>query len=280
MESYNIDYIICCGMPRSGSTLQYQIVKEILEKNGFINNYGWLNKDDMSGFFTLQKNNYKKPILIKVHDFHPIFLEERIFKNSLFIYVHRDVRDVFISHMNKWKFNFDKLIKSNFLDEIENNYFEWINFKRSYKTDYTNLTNNTKEQVVEISKYLNLELNNEEALLISEKLSIDKQKEYIKSISTDQLYDNNELLHWNHINSGESNQWRKLSLDQIKILEEKVINILKSQNLPVYSHTIDFKIKYYIKYITNKSNIIGVNLIAPLRRFYKFKLLPLIRIRD
>ena len=73
------DYIICCGMPRSGSTLQYQIVKACLELDADVEVYGWLEVDEFESFFKSGKKSNSSTTLLKIHSFHDFFKDNRLF---------------------------------------------------------------------------------------------------------------------------------------------------------------------------------------------------------
>lgn len=243
MTGYKIDFIVCCGMPRSGSTLQYQIVKEILSLNGLESNHGWIKDEDLEYFFKENKSNSTKPILVKTHTFNPIFLDKEIFSNSLFIYVHRDVRDVFISQMNKRSVSFDFLLKSRFLEDIEWHFKNWMDFDEIYTTNYQNLTKNTVQEILSLASHLKLDMTDSKAEYISEGFNIEKQKKYISKIGDDNVFDSESLLHKNHINSGESNQWKQLSKKEIILLEAKAKTILDAQGFQSVSNSLLFKLK-------------------------------------
>lgn len=238
------DYIVCCGMPRSGSTLQYQIVKECLELGSQVEVHGWVEDDEVESFFKADREFKGVTTLVKIHNFHNTFEDNTIFSNSKFVYVHRDVRDVFISQMNKWGNSFDELLSGEFLDEIEFHYYKWLNFPNSYRTSYKNLMENMCQEVRNIAEFLNINILEEQVDEIVEKLSIDNQKKKIKTFNRNEMYDKETLLHPNHINSGERGQWKSLSFREQFQLEKRMKTILNEQGYSTKTQSLFGRLKF------------------------------------
>jgi len=238
------DYIICCGMPRSGSTLQYQIVKACLELNDNVEVHGWLEEDEYESFFKSCKKSNGLTTLIKIHNFHNLFKDNRLFSNSKFIYVHRDVRDVFISQMNKMEKSFNEILLSDFFVDIHFHFYKWLNFPNSYRTTYKRLMENMTKEVQNITFFLDLNISEVQVQGIVEDLSIDNQLKKIRNLDSDEIFDKQTLLHPNHINSGEQGQFKNLSFIQRYKLENRMKSLLNEQGYNTSTQSFFGRLKF------------------------------------
>jgi hypothetical protein len=251
--------VLCNGMMRSGSTLQYNLVKDILiEANVNFKQIGFLNKEEIE----INNNKYKnyanekhKIYLIKSHEF--TFLNN--LENVYTIYSYRNLFDVAGSLKRKFERKGEELIK-----ELEKGVSENIKIKKSKKIisqEYENLINSLENCVQEITIFLSIELGEIAIEKISEKNSVintiknqnDKKsfqikykifqtlkilnksskriftvyigQNFIKKIKQ-WLYphDKNSLLHRNHIskNLGKDGMWKEILDEQeIKMIQDR-----------------------------------------------------------
>ena len=107
-------WVFCCGMMRSGSTLQFQLAARIAEETGLGKRIEWIKAQD----FSLAREKYKNYKGLKIFKSH-IYTEEmgREFSrnNAMGVYIYRDIRDAFLSQQTKDKANFATLISQDFL---------------------------------------------------------------------------------------------------------------------------------------------------------------------
>lgn len=251
--------ILCNGMIRSGSTFQYNIIRDLLIKNKL--NYkslGFLNKEAIENDFNTFKKNAEEPnmfYLIKTHNYTGLNSLDNVFV----IYSFRNLLDVAASI--KRKFGKDKKDLFLALENIMNDYYGIITSKRILTQAYSNLLDSPNACVKEIVNFLNfnttdkivneiVEANKVENIAIRQNKNqfLKRLKELLlntfvslKGIKTILIFlfgrkivnkikffllphDKESLLHLNHVskNLGKNGLW-------IEILEEQEINEIKKR---------------------------------------------------
>lgn len=217
--------VICCGMLRSGSTLQYQLAVSLLEKTGLGFGIGDPRHLDCQ---ELVKANPATIQVLKVHKFkHLQHVEEAIAQGKAkCLYTYRDVRDVAVSLMNLRQIGFKELIwRHQEVQQSLNDFQAWTSLEGVMISRYEQMVNNIPQEVLRIAKHLNIELSTEMAIDIANNHTLEKQKERIRQWQSREdfnprTHDGKSLLHHNHINSGTSEQWREtLTPMQIAFVE-------------------------------------------------------------
>lgn len=101
--------IVCNGMPRSGSTLIYNLVRIYLEQQVELETLGFFSDDDLSAQEELlrQKAENTSCALLKTH-----FAFNTEITQVLEIYTIRDPRDIAVSMMRIWGFSAEKAMRS------------------------------------------------------------------------------------------------------------------------------------------------------------------------
>ena len=233
-------WIFCCGMIRSGSTLQYQLTAEIVEKLGNGKRLGFVNNES---FKELQKKEdpEKEMLVVKSHYFlqgaNNCIKEGR----GKAVYVYRDVRDVVPSFMNVSGASFGASVFA--MEKSLNEYKKWVNTEDILISKYEELVEDVKREVGRITEYLGLTLDDSIADEIAMKFSLQEQKKRIKQtnykkideeIGRENAPEPHSLLKKNHINSGESGQWNvALSRFQIGMIESIAYDWLKEKGYPI-----------------------------------------------
>lgn len=90
--------VICCGMSRSGSTVQYQIVKEILERNDIGRGEGLLKAPNLVRKYANSPNIHAIKSEQPIPEALELFLKDPM--KIVCFGIYRDFRDVFVSLMN------------------------------------------------------------------------------------------------------------------------------------------------------------------------------------
>jgi len=156
--------VVCNGMIRSGSTMQYNLVRTLLEKqnigraNGFFDNSNYpLTEDQIDQWVN---DDYYH--VIKMHDLHPRI--ERIAKNEKsdilkICYIYRDIRDVAASAKIKWNLEGKNLIAS--LNRTIYNYYKIKEIKNILFQRYETVITSLSQSVKEIANFLNINLEEE-----------------------------------------------------------------------------------------------------------------------
>jgi len=218
-------WVFICGGYRSGSTLHYNLVSAIVEKENKGKRIKIVQPKNF-GEFKLRHQDYKKFKIYKSHILTPSIREEFENNNALAIQSKRDIRDVVVSFAIKQNKSFDNII-----DELPNHlklFKAWKEVSPMLESKYEQFAFNLKEEIIRISKYLNISLNEELINNLASEYSLTNQKKYIsnKNFGSNN-FDGKTLLHSNHINSGANEQWKtKLTEVQIEKIETMASNWL------------------------------------------------------
>ncbi|MAE32416.1 MAG: hypothetical protein CMO43_12650 [Verrucomicrobiales bacterium] len=109
--------VVCNGMPRAGSTLQWNLVCELAEATGYGAPIGATALDSISQDGVDAASRGERIYVVKQHDVWPGLIE-RVQRNEPGIrvcYIYRDLRDVAVSMQNKWSRTWEALLQA--LDE-------------------------------------------------------------------------------------------------------------------------------------------------------------------
>ncbi|MCP5061608.1 MAG: sulfotransferase domain-containing protein [Ignavibacteriae bacterium] len=229
--SFAVKDIVVCGMPRSGSTLLYNIIREIITNNQpTVDRYF----SDASGYKKLLKSEVFSNIN-KTHSFSPL-LAKRIEKEyTLGFFSHRDVRDIIVSLMQKGRImDIEDWLNTIKLEKLVNDSILLAKIKNMTIISYQDMVEKKEEVILNISKKLNIILKQDEIKKIVEKTSIRHSREIVEKIQVEKEYDIKTQLHHNHIADGRVGKWKQ-------ILDEKQINIINKRAkryLTLFSYNI------------------------------------------
>ena len=235
--------IICAGMMRSGSTVQYQIVCEIIESLGLGMTMGWTKIPSQELLDNLQNVVLRKDkfLVIKSHNFCSEVKALVRADKAKVVYVYRDLRDVAVSLNNKFTKSTEDAIL--WLGDRLNNYYFWASIDKIMVSRYENMANDLYGEVLKIANYLEVKVNSDLARTISNKLEISQQKQRTKELehsshviksSENDVCDPVSQLHNNHINSGKWGQWKEsLSKEQIEHIESWAFSWFVDRNYPL-----------------------------------------------
>lgn len=188
--------IIASGMPRSGSTLLYNITRLCLEEKykssihaGYINEFSHFPKASV--------------YLLKTHNVS-LFLRLRA---SMIFYSYRDIRDALVSSQRK--FNKEPSI------ELCRSWIEEYKIAKKHATSlfkYEDFTKNVEEAIFIISKNIGVEIDAREILKKTPKVWLDKRNNL--------YHDKKTLLHGGHSTGTKRGAW-KTNLSQE--MQEEII---------------------------------------------------------
>lgn len=257
-------WVICCGMMRSGSTLQYQIVKEIVEMNEIGLGLGYFNNNDLIKTLSAFHND-NTTYVVKIHHYFelPTGLSKNDFK---FIYSFRDIRDVVVSLMNFEQKEFINIFNQFRFYQLQVQHYRWLKKNGIYISKYEDFVLDIPREIINISSFLNIDISESSIKRLSKKLSISQQEHQIVNSQTIEKYDctysPETLLHKNHINSGEIGQWKdQLSNFQIASVEyswkDWLLQNNYSLNRSIYRSLIMFKLASLYRKLY-KQGILGV----------------------
>lgn len=98
--------IVCNGMMRSGSTLQYNLVRLLISQNRNGIAHGFFEAKDLDTNLIEKWANSNKIHLLKTHDLHPSISELALggTNHVMILYIYRDIRDIAMSAMRVFKY--------------------------------------------------------------------------------------------------------------------------------------------------------------------------------
>ena len=142
--------ILCLGMKRSGSTLQYNLVRRVLEGNqcSYVN-LGYKSEEEIGEIDI--KSHRADFLLVKCHAYDLQCFDRN---EKYFFFIHRDIRDTYVSLREKWGVGIDSI--SNLVVSHQNacNYAKSHGFMiQRYEEVYTNQST----ALDQIAKFLELE---------------------------------------------------------------------------------------------------------------------------
>ena len=108
-------WVFCCGMVRSGSTVQYQLTAEIVESVGVGRALGCAEREQFSQLQT-QYMGEKGFLVVNCHKYFEEAAELISEGEAKAVYIYRDIRDVIVSIMNKNKTSFWQIIRGSFIE--------------------------------------------------------------------------------------------------------------------------------------------------------------------
>lgn len=174
--------VICNGMMRAGSTLQYNIVRNLIEKLGLGKAHGYYD----NGIYKLSESRFMEWLndedyyhVIKMHDIHPKAFENKNNPKLKICYIYRDIRDVAVSIKNIWGNKGEKLYSS--LDRAISIYYSLEKFPNVLFQKYEEVISNLPKSVIEISQFLNININSEIIEEIIKECSIEKMEKISKN---------------------------------------------------------------------------------------------------
>jgi len=229
---YPIKDIVVCGMPRSGSTLLFNLIRELMAVE--------LGRSD--GFFA-DESEYKKILLneksffIKKNHEMSWVLINRINSNlSIGFFTYRDIRDVVVSLMQKgWIQDFDQWIDRKYLHRIVNNSLIYADVRNMHLISYEYLMNNKMKVVKDIKKVLNLQNIDEFSIeMIIKSSSIEEVRNKIEKMPKSEEYDRYTHLHKDHIADAEIGKWKYYLSDK----QIEVINAISKKYLIKFDYKI------------------------------------------
>lgn len=213
-------WIFCCGMMRSGSTLQYQITARLVEEAGLGKRIEWA-KAEMFAEVQAKYADYKGWKVFKAHVCTEEIKKEFGRNNAKGVYVYRDIRDAFVSMMKKGNMTAEKLLqRPGFIDSCLEEYAKWTTLPGVMVSKYEEMMEDLPGEVARIAAHLGIPCDRKKCEQIASEYTIDKQIERINDFkkkipseqaqSTGNVFDPTSLLHTNHIDTGQVGKWKSV----------------------------------------------------------------------
>lgn len=223
--------IIANGMVRSGSTLQYNLASRILEtspgfeKAGFIGSLDEAEHREAAARF---KTN-DKTALIKSHS---LPIEAAFYDDNVrVLFCYRDFRDIAASIKKKWGWSFDVITQR--LDDLIVLEAEIMGLPNVLSQSYETLFDDMESAIVDLAKFLDVDLGAADIKAIKGELSVDSVKSNIGMSLKDKIkhkltrkvdIDGHTLFHKNHISktNGANGDWNnQFTAEEITILSTR-----------------------------------------------------------
>jgi hypothetical protein len=222
-------WILCGGMQRSASTLQYQIASEIVEFYGLGERVTWYPpKEHPMVFDTHNTFSYYK--VFKSHVYSTQIDQEFKNRNALGLYIFRDIRDVLSSmkEKNRCDYSDDQIVT--ITNQLMKNYRLWTETGHTYVSKYEDAISDLVSEIRNIANYLDVAVDEHFVTKTALQFSIQNQKIAIEAcanksgivtVNAHNRYDPHSLLHLNHISSGNVGRYKEnLSAEQIWIIND------------------------------------------------------------
>ena len=227
--------VICNEMPRSGSTLQYNICRGIVEKLDMGKGEGFFYENQLLPLLDkfLEWGQDDRFHIIKIHAFHPKTVEMTLTGWVKICYIYRDIRDVAVSIKNKDKVD-RKVLIDNLDAAIETDY-KLKQVPNILIQKYEDVVIDVYKAIAEVDLFLGLKANEDVIKWVVQECSVENTKKVMLDLAVSsqnsQLnpslqagYDPKTLLHHKHIsrNSGTIGVWRvELEQEEINLITER-----------------------------------------------------------
>jgi hypothetical protein len=205
-------YFVCCGMLRSGSTLQYQIATELVERKGLGKGGGFLTTAESEK--SLARRDTCELLVVKVHDWTASLHALLTRGEAAGVYSIRDLRDVAASIVQKFDASTEALFVD-WLPRIARNDALWRKAPNVLITRYEDFIVDISQLIILIARLLGVPLSANETVELANELSIENQKARMKNPTVPvsigaYTFDQKTLLHTNHILDGRVGRWNEV----------------------------------------------------------------------
>lgn len=232
--------IVCNGMMRSGSTLQYNLARLLVghDSNGIA--HGYIEAKDLKVGILEQWVDSRELHLIKMHELHPSVSKLALEKPAKVkvLYIYRDLRDVAVSAMRVFENKTKMSLYAALDDAIDNDtriralgnaiierYEDFVNNTYGAASRYADLLNlNVAEgEIEEIVKLCSPDNISKKLVEKNEVSKMGALIERIRGLFARQKYDHDPvtLMHENHISSKQDGKekWKTTnwSLDNLEV---------------------------------------------------------------
>lgn len=228
MKKLDIEWIFCCGLYRSGSTLQYNMMSQLVQKLNRGQPLGYLEE----GYSINLEQSYGHLSGIKIFKAHKLSdeIHDLICSGkACSVGSYRDIRDVAVSWMEFRNASFSQLMAEKWLESTVDQYHAWEMTPNHLTSKYENIIKIPELEVFRLAAHIGMPCGIELAKKITGDLSMQKQRRRMEAVvqeikpdgSLDWNYDPILLLHHKHIADGKVNKWKdKLSPDDVRYIEE------------------------------------------------------------
>lgn len=199
-ESVPFKLVICCGMIRSGSTLQYQLACALLESRFKVRRAGFIAPGQTP---PLEPQDRNVVSVCKLHHWDEGLAEMLRRGEAVALYSFRDLPDVAESCMRQFRVSFTRVWEQKWLHGAAEIGDRWLAEPGVYSCKYELAVNSIEDETLQISRHLRLATAPEVIRRIAAEHSVESQRTRMP-----QYQDNDEnsyceisLLHPHHIST-------------------------------------------------------------------------------
>lgn len=236
-------WVLCGGMQRSGSTLQFQLAAHLVEMTGRGQRQTYVEPDKLAE--ALDQSTASPDLKVaKTHIFNDSVRLALRSGRAVGLYTFRDIRDVVVSFMHKEERPFSEESARHHVTQNLAWYAGWVKEAGVLVSRYETFVQDLPAEVARIAAFLNIPLSAADCAEVAAQYSLERQRETIaKSVEANHLsrhansqFDPYSLLHTNHIHSGEVGAWRsELTPHQIAFVEGLAGDWLTENGYPLYT---------------------------------------------
>ncbi len=147
--------IYCLGMPRSGSTLQFQIAAELVERHGLGRRLPFLARPKVPRLVRALCGR-SRAFVLKTHALDPVSVDHWERDSSLGLYSYRDVRDALVSALRMAQQPYTDSWARAFLQSVFEHQEAVLRMPRVLVQRYEDITGDLGEAVAQVASHLGI----------------------------------------------------------------------------------------------------------------------------
>lgn len=229
--------VLCVGMYRACSTWQYEVVAQLVERRRGGRRLGYMLGEEYAELVAREGDDPGWRVL-KSHEEHPAFARALAEGRAVAVYAFRDLRDVVYSMLHKRGLGFDEFFRQGMIHQILANDRFWSRQPRRITQRYEDLIADPATGVVELARHLGIALAAGEASQLAEEYSLEANRRRTQEVASRlrsqgidlddpanrQRWDEQTLLHWNHLRSGRVGDWRERATPHERAILARIAN--------------------------------------------------------
>jgi hypothetical protein len=228
-------WVFSAGMPRSGSTLQFQITAELIESSGLGHRLAYARTAEFPSIRN-EHSGAAEHLVFKTHHCSREIEEEFHRGHAKAVYTFRDLRDVYASRMRMREASFREVWKEGFLDKCLRDDAWWRSLCPVYITRYEDMIADLPAEVARLATFFGINLDESRCSEIADKYSFDSQQQRIEQQKQQDAegFDPQHLLHGNHLTAPPGSSWSDtLTPDQAARIEHRTRDWLAEHGYPL-----------------------------------------------
>ena len=170
--------VVCIGLSRSASTLQYNIARELICNRLGGKDLGY--SKSKTYIYKILSSSKGGNAIIKTHNYCDFYKEESLVKNNVkFLCTFRDLREVAASVMQAYNANFDRIKQKDLKREMEK-FYKFKQLTPLLMQNYSELVTDLKKAITDIGDFLGIVLSENDIQRIYKKCNLDSQRKKIE----------------------------------------------------------------------------------------------------